>query len=325
MKALLILFVVMGHIKGCVLTPFLYLFHVPAFFFVSGYLQSLANNYRGGKKEIRSIKFLILAIAFWNFFFLCLSNGSEMLFTIFRNEDISLELHKTLKSILGIFCCWNKEFMPKIVPFWFIWVLIIIKVIYCFINRFECKIKVLIVCLCIIYCILANLIHKSLPFLLDRTIIALPFYISGNIFRVKNLVAKIFAFPRSFKILFCISGFVCLLFTLKITGSYDMFSMYQYIKGRSVLWYYVVSFIGTFILILCCEKLPRNKFVEIVSEGTLLILALHMSLIKIINKVGVFNIDFSQVSKGLAICVLCIPLILLSKKYFPYSLGKKRK
>lgn len=44
-----------------------------------------------------------------------------------------------------------------------------------------------------------------------------------------------------------------------------------------------------------------KKFVEIISEGTLLILALHMSFMKIFNKVVVFNIDHSQISIGIAV------------------------
>lgn len=52
MKALLILLVVIGHTclysQESFLTPFIYLFHIPAFFFVSGYLQSTVNKNGGG-------------------------------------------------------------------------------------------------------------------------------------------------------------------------------------------------------------------------------------------------------------------------------------
>lgn len=215
--------------------------------------------------------------------------------------------------------------MPKITPFWFIWILVMIKVIYSFINHLELKSKVFVGSLCVVYCILANLTDKTLPFIFDRTIIALPFYICGNIFRVKNLMARIFALPKYLKLLFCICGIVTLLLTLKLAGSYDMFSMYQYTKGRSVLWYYVISLMGTLVLALCCEKLLKNKYIETISEGSLLILAMHMSFLKILNKVGVFNFDLSQVFLGIIICALCVPLIKLSKMYFPYALGKRHK
>ena len=279
----------------------------------------------GGGKWISSIKYLIIAIVFWNLFFIGLSNGSRILYSIFRGADFSLDLHETLKSLIGIFCCWNKDFMPKITPFWFIWVLVVIKVIYNFINQLELKYKVFVGCLCVVYCIFANLTDKMLPFIFDRTIIALPFYICGNIFRMENLMARIFALPKFLKLLFCICGIVSLLLTLESTGSYDMFSMYEYTKGRSILWYYVISLMGTIVLALCCEKLPKNRYVEIISEGTLLILAMHMSFLKILNKVSIFNFDLSQVSVGIIVCVLCIPLITLSKKSFPYALGRRNK
>ena len=62
MKALLIFFVVVGHTKiessGSNLTSFIYLFHVPAFFFISGFLQSTRRGMGGANLEEGKISYI---------------------------------------------------------------------------------------------------------------------------------------------------------------------------------------------------------------------------------------------------------------------------
>lgn len=62
MKAMLILLVVLGH-SGSVFTYVLYLFHIPAFFFISGYL---ANYNKDGAGSIKSSRWMIYAIIIYN-------------------------------------------------------------------------------------------------------------------------------------------------------------------------------------------------------------------------------------------------------------------
>lgn len=274
---------------------------------------------------IRGIKCLILAIVFWNILFIFMSNGNKIVIGILRNNDVSIALQETVKSLLGIIFCWDKDFLPKITPFWFVWVLVMIKMVYGFLNKLSRASKIVVGCLCVVYCLFANLAHKSLPFILDRTMIAMPFYICGNIFRAGKWDAKVFSLPFIYKL---VSVFICLvamLLTLNYSGSYDMFSMYYYTSGRSILWYYLISFMGTVVLLLCCERLPSNKYVELLSEGTLLILATHLSVMKIFDKLGMFYIEPTEILICLLLCVLCIPFILFSRKYFPYALGKSKK
>lgn len=278
-----------------------------------------------GGELARSLKYLILAIAFWNILFIVLSNGSRIVVGILKNIDVSIALRETFKSLLGMIFCWDKDFLPKITPFWFVWVLVMIKIVYGFLNKLDRTRKIYMGCLCVVYCVLANLAHKSLPFLLDRLIIAMPFYICGNLFRVEKWDAKVFGLPFTYKLSIVFMCLLVMLLTLNYSGSYDMFSMYYYTGGRSILWYYLISFMGTIALLLCCERLSSNKYVELLSEGTLLILATHLSVMKILDKFGLFYIEPTEILVCSLLCVLCIPFILFSRKYFPYALGKSKK
>lgn len=327
MKALLIFFVVVGHTKiessGSNLTSFIYLFHVPAFFFISGFLQSTRRGMGG--QIWKSVKYLILAILFWNFFYIVLSNGCKLLLLLLKHGDIMVLIQESLKSVVGTFCCWNQAFLPKITPFWFIWVLVVIKVLYAWLGNKSICMKSIFAMVCILYCIVANKTKCSLPFLLDRTFIAIPFYILGNIFRIKDYSTKILSLKPWLKLVLILIGIVLLVWSLYIIGTYDMFSMYEYTANKSILWYYIISLVGTLTLLLCCEKLPYNKVVEHLSEGTLLILALHLTLMKVLGKIGALDIEPTELLVCLLVCLICIPFIILSKKYFPIALGKRKK
>lgn len=248
--------------------------------------------------------------------------GGKLLLALAQNTDVWPILKESFLSIIGIFLCWDNNYLPKITPFWFIWVLIVIKFIYSFINKFSWKFKTSIACLCIIYCIIVNLANKSLPFLLDRAIIALPYYIAGNIFRQKDGASKIFKSHTMFKLYFLVIGISLLLLTLIYSGTYDMFTMYQHTNGRSILWYYFMSLTGTFVLLIVCQYMKSNKYVIYISEGTLLILAIHLPIVKQLNRIGAIDFDYTEISIGVLICIICIPLIIVSKKYLPYALGR---
>ena len=66
MKSILIILVVLGH-SGSLFTPYIYLFHIPAFFFVSGYLSDYSKPNQG---KFSSSKYLIYAILIYNLFLL---------------------------------------------------------------------------------------------------------------------------------------------------------------------------------------------------------------------------------------------------------------
>ena len=104
MKAFLICLVVLGH-SGTILYPILYLFHIPAFFFISGYL----SNYSKQKNvDLKRIFPLLIAILCYNVLFIIIN----VAFAFFNGKGImhanpGCSYYEVLvRPIIGIVWCY---------------------------------------------------------------------------------------------------------------------------------------------------------------------------------------------------------------------------
>ena len=95
---------------------------------------------------------------------------------------------------------------------------------------------------------------------------------------------------------------------------------------KVILLYYLVSTIISFIAIYYISKWLRqpNTIEEYISMGTILIMALHISMIDCMSFGSHMN---SLLSIGLAVFILLLSagMIVLSLQYFPFLLGKTTK
>lgn len=142
MKTFLILCVVLGH-SGSVFSDFIYTFHIPAFFFISGYL------YRYKKGSLFPFP-LLGGIIVYNVFFIII-NAFLIFFTNkgimhASNEPKDLLYEVLIRPLMGIIWVnYNETTIPNPLcgQFWFVWVLIFIRILHSFTNKLSLKGKLL--------------------------------------------------------------------------------------------------------------------------------------------------------------------------------------
>lgn len=69
-----------------------------------------------------------------------------------------------------------------------------------------------------------------------------------------------------------------------------------------------------------CTKLPRARVVEVQSNGTLLILAVHPRIYQYLDEY--FAFDETRITEALIIMTLCLPAVYIADKWCPILLGK---
>lgn len=319
-KALLICFVVLGHSGSCFI-PYIYSFHIPAFFFISGYLSNYNKVSTG---SMMSFLPLCGGIVIYNGISIFVNVIVAYLTGIglfHANSGVSF-YELVIRPFWGILFCYypdNPFSNPLCAQFWFVWVLIIMKFLYKFLfrNMYICNI---VFFLCIIYiCIITSYKIHSL-FYIDRTIIALPFFIAGVRFRtIPKLifVAQSTGKTRLTMILGTILSFAIVVFLANFFNGTDC-DIFHMKLGFSPLLYYIFAFILIVLYVNICSFLPAKEFVTIVSSGTFLILGIHILILRFINR----GFDQTKLIYLVVIIAISYPLIILSRNRCPILIGK---
>lgn len=322
LKAFGIFCIILGHNTYSQLGNYIYSFHIPIFFFVSGLMFDL-NRYKSFgnfiKKRFQNILipyFLIsfLLYIFWFFAGRKFGSSTEM--------DLS-----PLKNLIGIlYAQGGNEYMDWGIPMWFLPCLFLVSVLYFYLARFNNKI--IIVALIISGAIgyfLPNLLEIHLPWSIDIVFTAILFYGTGHLLR-KFLLDDILVHKKSAKTIFILVialslNVVFFYLNGKIDISKGIFNNYMYM--------YLSGIGGSVFYLLVLNSLPKIKIVNYIGINTLLIMAFHlraMTLIKFIQ-IYILHIEFNM-TLSLSIfysflqLALLIPLIWFINKYFPLLAGK---
>lgn len=322
LKTILINTVIIGHTFSC-LTPIIYLFHMPLFFFVSGLLTNIKKQREKGLWH--SIEPLIYGIFAWNLIFIIANATLILCFNSSINPRIevsSISMNTILiRPLLGvIFCNYSNNALPLIPQFWFVWTLILCKVCYYYISFLDKRYIYSI----IIASILFTIVNSSIYFLtnnyyLNRLLAALPYYIIGSIIRgnynFMNSKANI--------TVIIISLFLCagIIISMCICNNYIInFADYIFEPNYGIVFF--VSIIFSFLLINICKLLYKSSIVTVISTGTFFILAIHRLLILILEPFLIF--DNSRILLSILITFICYKLLIHVSKIAPILLGKKQ-
>lgn len=268
-KAILIALVCIGHlyppdiqkwlIWGC---------HMPAFFFISGYL------YRRHSVWETLVSFVI-PIAFYSLIIFGLHIVKDIIEKGYW--DFMLDFGHPWYRFFGQFFIRirnNPYGDIPIIGMWFVIALIVCRLLSGDIKKFSFVIRYRYIALAIllIWLTIEPLIWDYIPIKdikLYYGIYAMPFFLTGYI--VKDLDVRI---QRIHPLLILLA--IC--FYCGITLSLPRFDMLHYQCGPTYVLFFVNALCGSLFLFWICTKLPRSKFVEVFSVGTLLILFLHMEL-----------------------------------------------
>lgn len=297
---------------------YVYLFHMPLFFIISGFLFKAQNvnkaNIRyGGGKLLRSIikPYLIYQLVFM------------LILIVLKHKTIDVLI--VVKMLMGILMGdgYDTPYSNSVcLPCWFLVSIIQLRILFMFIPIFN-RISA---CSLLVASVLGLLLlkHKNLDlyFCLDSTMMAIPYFIVGH------YLAKWMKCTLSSKILLMIGILSALwaYFILQINGAAQMNGPGF---GNNILLNYSAGIAGTVLIIslsmLLSRRLGDNSTNRIISRNTLFIIFFHWVLLiptGMIIKKMLATIS-SRVDYTLFMAILVSACILVISKY-AISFGVKR-
>ncbi len=273
-KAICIILMVIGH-SGCpdYLHRFIYMFHMPCFFFISGYLLNdkyLTNLKTGLWRKIKGSYFPFIK---WSTIFLLLHN----VFAYLHIYDASYSLKEIAIKFVRILTMTGSE--QLLGGFWFLislcWASIVTIVFFHFTQRVNKLAYISNVSGVILLLAIASLWDQLLVKLPaqfgEQTLLATAFYMSGYIYRKIDSKCN---YPHTAgSVLFIIPAIAAMFMSLSMDC-----------KNSIVLLYYIIAICGTIATIQLSKWLSDIRFVSLLSyigDKTLYILTFHFLSFKL--------------------------------------------
>lgn len=331
-KALCIILMVIGH-SGCTifLSEYIYQFHMPCFFFVSGFL--LKDKYLNDMSTFvkRRFKGLWWPFVKWSVIFMLLHNALTSLH-IYNN---SYTLTDMVYKLFHIVTMTGSEQLLE--GYWFLKELlyasvisiIALKLLHTIPNRKEGKESYNGIMLTLTFLVLAyilSIVPFKIPTIGSKTMLATSFYLAGYAFHhTKNNYNKLL-----FGILSLLTVFIVTFF---FTGTMDSTNV-------SIILYFIVAMIGTVGIINIAGLIKGKAFkaLNYVGGKTLYILTFHFIAFKLVSLILIayYNLPITRLSdfpviSGLnsfswivySIIGITIPLLLWEFSQFVQSKFRK--
>ncbi len=321
-KGIGIILVVAGHIQeNEYINFFIYSFHMPLFFILSGYLYK--NKEKFIKAKAKSILIPYLSIAIISFLYWCFFER------YFREQDVN--------PIDAFFNIWLA--IPSInyvfnTALWFLPCLFTTETMF---HLMETKIKnkkillSILIILSIIGYIYAKFNIIRLPWGLDTAFIAIGFYSFGYWFKRKeSIIIQKININLIKKVLII---FACLIITIilpQIAGKMNIGNLVYPIYPVI----YITSFAGFFMIYILSNIIKENKILQYLGTNTIIIMGIHEPIKRIALEliIRIFNISLEVIRTNLVgimlitliVLVICIPAIYIINNYLPFLIGKKK-
>lgn len=323
-KVIGIYLVVLGHLpipeQGSV---YIYSFHMPLFFFISGFL-SKTNNITFRQFILKKIRTLIIP-------YIIFSIGTYIFWVAIgrhfgSDADVVIPLYKPAIGIL--YGTTAHDYMIHNIPLWFIPCLFIVEMLWYGLQKLSIHI-ILLLCVCsIIGYIFPQLTSIRLPWGIEIAFTAIVFYGIGNIIQQKNLL-QIFHSNITYITVIIISILVFIIGN-KLQGRVDLNSL----EFKNPILFYLTACSGIFILQTISKYIPNNSIISFISNHTLTILALHGLSISVIKAcmIFVFHIPIETINNTIGLnsivalfaIIILIPCMIVFEKYMPIVIGKQK-
>lgn len=321
MKGIGILLVITGHIsKNQQINSWIYSFHMPLFFFISGITCYMSNKKDFIKRKFKSLIipyliFSIITFAYW-----------ALIERQIRPSDSSI-----IGQFLNIFIAQaGSEHYIYNVVMWFLPCLFMTEVIFYFLRKNihdDRVIYILIIASAILGYGISKYVNIRLPFCLDSTLVAIPFYgvgyfLANNIELIQSKLNKKNT-AISIAIFSVLSIFIAYL--------YNGCDMNNNTYSNYIL-FYILAFIGIAFTFTVSNTLNLS-ILRFIGVNSLIIMCIHEPikriLIKIVSVVTKIDINIlRQEFIWIGICSILLLLITFTavyiiNKYLPFMIGKK--
>lgn len=310
MKALGIYLIVLGHFYS-VGEVFLYVFHVPLFFAVSGFLNKRETESRVFWKKLwynLVVPMLLMATA--NFLYHCIVQ-------MFKGTFSPVDVYWFVRNLaFGM--------VSGLDTLWFVYTLIFLKIVYQYIrpNKFFYALTAVMLLLAYVY----NHVELSgYPFFMSEpsafidVCTAYPFFALGVY--IRNVKGWLNSFSDRFMLLAMVVGGLMI---VTVCSAYNgHVGMFRCDYGENILLFLLGAVAGT-VMIWAIAKLagPAPGSIIVISRGTIIILGFHKMLIDLVR--AYCTPSALDVVFALLILLLFFPIIVATEKVFPLLAGKYR-
>lgn len=318
-KAIAIYLVVLAH--TALYKPaegFIYTFHMPFFFFMSGYLFSYSkypSYMEFVKRRFRQllVPYVVINMITYLLWLLVLrSVGSD------AGEDVG-----ALSPLMAAVTV-NATEMVHDVPLWFLAALFMVENLYYLLYR-NARYRVVVTLLLLLLAVLNNTYNTvRLPFCIDISLVALLFYRLGNVMREKgNILFKWYLFVLSAVVtvaVFMLNGKVAM-----HANYYN--NIFLFIAG-GVAGCYSMAYICKQLQLLCGDR----ALVQTIARNTLPICAFHLIVFAVIKGIMLYLLGLSpDILSGtflpnalfaLLSMAVCLIVARVVDRFAPFVLGK---
>ncbi|GIM30163.1 O-acetyltransferase [Clostridium polyendosporum] len=301
----------------------IYTFHMPLFFFLSGYLFSISkyNSFLAFfKRKFKSLVIPYFTLSFINYMYWISTNGPY-------NYSTSI-----YKPFVGTFYALRRsEWSLHNGTMWFVTCLFITEILFYIIIK-SSKNNNIIITICLIISSVAGHLYsayigQAFPWSIDVSITAVVFFGAAYLIRCKGILLNV---NVGYLVLFIVVNAVAGYLNFKHIGKpTDMF----FNRYGNYFLFYIGAFSGVLAYIMLIKLLPKINFLEYIGKNSIIFLAFHQFIlfpnIEIVLKhINIFSGKdyYSYILLGttyaLVSSVILIPVSFIITKYMPYLLGK---
>lgn len=345
-KALGMLLVIIGH-SQLVNEPwliFIYGFHMPLFFLISGYFGRVKEGETFGVFVNKNAWQLL--VPYVGFYLLTMPFSLPRLWryccfwSYHHPHDMESWKWFIIRPILGFFSLKiNDISFCTNTPLWFLIALFLIRLLFFGTTRVSHSgrwLALTAVASAGIFLLLEAIGATYLWCKFDVVFLAYPFYVMGHLLGRSKLIPRLSAL-RSWQSLFlAIVLFIIYNIVAQAVGAdAGRVDINKGIYGNNLVLFYLIALLGTWAMIQLCIALPDYRIIKLLGGGTIVILACQGPLLQLtegsVRQIsGLFPPGFvtSQLlalALSIFIWMLCLPLIRFFNTYFPTLMGKGRK
>jgi fucose 4-O-acetylase-like acetyltransferase len=352
LKGMGIMLVVLAHHSLPVaLDTYIFSFHMPLFFFISGFLFDFgkyaesASNFVKGRFRSLIVPYFCFAVITCIFYFLMDELYTPGVPSIKFFENSMLHGISHILVAFGPAISYNP-------PLWFLTCLFVTELIfYGLAKKYYGEPKKLVLWL-IIAGVIGYLYSVYVPFRIpwnvDVALAAMVFYGAGNLFRKltepeteakasfifkldSEFIEKFSRVEKYLPVIAVLLSLLYLVYLLKFPTD-DKVNM-NVLKYGDFFSFYLLGFAGIFTFIYFSKRIMSSKVLEYYGTNSLIILALHFPLKDVLIKLVIIilgvDIEYLHYNAGFALgltvmnLLFMIPVIFIINNYFPFLVGKK--
>lgn len=295
---------------------FIYLFHMPFFFLISGYLHKRNDDYKSYfRKTFASI---IIPYFLLNFLVFIFINIPSAIFS----GDFNYYMRENFLSIFT-----GSGFIPASTC-WFLLAIFWIRLLVYWLLKLKTVYIILVIFLIIsiaYYIDLSVVNFVNIPYYITQALLVTPFYVAGYYLHKTRMLEKTTKYKYSLFSFFLLLIIVC--YKLQYPYVIDIWACKM---GKDPILYYLGSFAGAFMLIFASQFFDRktNSLVQTISTGIIFILATHQAIYVFITNIAFkefvqFGITYSLVY-CLSFIIFSYYMIRIIQKYCPILIGNRK-